>query len=401
MRGVAAAITATVVTLAVAAVAVAGWQSAATGAGYSRASALPAGNTPAATVSGREVTVSWSASAGGAPVAGYVVARYNPSSQAAAIGAACSGTISATTCTESAVPPGQWHYTVTPAQSNWRGAESAQSAAATVGVPALSLSPATVNAVPATVTGQITSFLKTQTVTFRLDNSVSGTLLTGSIIPSPVPTNGTASASVTLPAGTAEGAHTVYAIGSLGDVASAPVAVDTSCSQPGPQTIAASRDSYVDSLAGGSNFGTSVQLLARSAQVFVLSQLRTVVGFNLPAVPARCTLTGADLRLYATNPASGRTIQALRLNGTWTETGVTNSNLPSTTGSAVASTSLSNPAFQEWGVLTAVQAMYAGTNNGFLIKDSVDSAVLSVQQVFQSRNGTPDGQDPQLVLTFG
>ena len=122
-------------------------------------------------------------------------------------------------------PPGTWRYRVAPANANWRGAESAASAAVTVATPALSLAPPSVTTLPAALTGQITNYVNGQTVTFRLDNPTTGTVLTGSIIPSPVPANGTANVSVTLPSGTAAGAHTVYAIGSLGDTASAPVTV--------------------------------------------------------------------------------------------------------------------------------------------------------------------------------
>jgi hypothetical protein len=173
------------------------------------------------------------------------------------------------------------------------------------------------------------------------------------------------------------------------------------CVSPGTQVIAASQDSYVDSLSASSNFGTATDLSVRPAQVLVLSQRRALVQFSLPAVPSHCTLTAAALRLYATGPGSGRTIEAWRLNGSWTETGVTWNNQPATTGTASSSASLSGAGFQSWNVLSQVQAMYSGTNNGFLVKDSADSAVLSVTQTYQSRNGTPDSQDPELRLTFG
>ena len=371
------------------------------GSGHSSAKTLAAGNTPTVSVSNRSVAVSWSASGGAVPVSGYLVRRYDLGNQLQSVGANCAGTVSGLACTENQVPAGSWQYTVTPVNGNWRGAESAKSATATVAAPALSLTPSTINAVPATVTGQIQHYIDGQTVSFRLDNPTTGTLLSGSITPSPVPSNGTAAVSVTIPAGTTDGSHTVYAVGSLGDVASAPLTVDTSCSAPGDQVVSASRDSYVDSLQTNTNFGNSSQLLVRSAQVLVLSRQEAVVGFNLPSIPARCTLTAATLRMYATNPASGRTIDVLRLNGSWTETGVTWNNLPATTGAAVSSASLGSAGFQSWNVLSMTAAMYSGTNDGFLIKDSVDSAVLSVQQVYQSRNGTPDSQDPQLVLTFG
>ena len=62
-----------------------------------------------------------------------IVRRYNTATGTLqAIGAACSGTINALTCTESGVPFGSWQYTITPAASNWRGPESAKSPAAVI-----------------------------------------------------------------------------------------------------------------------------------------------------------------------------------------------------------------------------------------------------------------------------
>ncbi len=381
--------------------AAASWHPGGGGSGYAVAQSLGAGNTPSVSVSNRSVTVSWSATSGGAPVAGYTVRRYNLSGVLQTIGSGCSGAISALTCTETAVSSGSWKYSVTPVQSGWHGNESAQSATAVVASPSLTLSPTTVNSLPATLTGSIQSFIDGQTVTFRLDNQTTGTVLSGSITPSPVPSSGTSSVSVTLPAGTADGSHAIYAIGDQGDVASTDVTVDTSCSSPGNQTLSASQDSYIDSLSASSNFGTQTSMFVRSAQVLVLSQREGLVQFSLPSVPARCTLTAATLKLYATSPNSGRTIDVLRLNGSWTETGVTWNNAPATTGTAASSASLSSAGFQSWDVLSEVQAMYSGTNNGFLVKDHQNSAVVSVQQTYQAREGTTDSQDPQLVLTFG
>jgi hypothetical protein len=101
------------------------------GSGAAKAKTLGSGNAPSASVSGRRVTLSWTASSfttGGA-VPGYLVRRYNAVTgvgQGAANG--CSGTITVLTCSESSVPAGSWQYTVTPAAGNWRGPESAKSA---------------------------------------------------------------------------------------------------------------------------------------------------------------------------------------------------------------------------------------------------------------------------------
>jgi hypothetical protein len=81
------------------------------------------------------VTVTWTAStfAGGTPVPGYVVRRFDSLTQAeATVLPACSGIVSGTSCVESGVPVGSWTYTVTPAAGTWRGAQSAQSAAVVV-----------------------------------------------------------------------------------------------------------------------------------------------------------------------------------------------------------------------------------------------------------------------------
>jgi hypothetical protein len=115
--------------------AAAAWTLTGSGLGAARAKTLGSGSKPTASVSGKKVTVSWTASSytnGGAP-AGYLVRRYNASTGVLqTIGANCSGTITALTCTESNVAAGSWQYTITPATSNWRGPESVKSATVTV-----------------------------------------------------------------------------------------------------------------------------------------------------------------------------------------------------------------------------------------------------------------------------
>ena len=207
----------------------AAWQSPGTGGQSARAITLPAGSTPTASVSNRSVTVSWSAASlpGGGTVAGYDVRRYSTGGVLQSIGSGCSGTVAATSCTETAVPAGSWRYAVMPRQGNWSGAEGGLSSAVTVGAPSLSLAPAAVGSLPATLSGSLASYVAGQTVTFRLDNASTGTVLSATVTPSTIPASGSASVSVTLPAGTASGAHTVYAVGSAGDSASASVAVTT------------------------------------------------------------------------------------------------------------------------------------------------------------------------------
>ena len=124
--------------LAVAAVAVgfpggaaAAWVLTGSGGAAAMAKTLGSGNVPSGSVSGHKVSVTWTATSytNGGAAAGYLIRRYNATTGVLqAIGANCSGTISALTCTENGVPAGSWKYTVTPATGNWRGPESAKSA---------------------------------------------------------------------------------------------------------------------------------------------------------------------------------------------------------------------------------------------------------------------------------
>ncbi len=163
------------------------------------------------------------------------MSRYSAGGVAQTLNSDCNATVVGLSCVEQGVPSGTWTYTVGPRQGNWRGAESAASSPTTVGTATLQLSGSTTLAVlPGTLNGTISNFLAGQTVTFRLDNPTSGTTLTGSITPSPTPSGGQADVNVTVPAGTSTGSHTLYAIGSQGDVASAPFTV----SAPAPTVTA-------------------------------------------------------------------------------------------------------------------------------------------------------------------
>jgi hypothetical protein len=128
----------TAVSFVVVGIAGATWQVTSTGNGYSKALSMPSGNTPTVSVSGVNVTVSWTGNTiGGAAVDGYTIKRYNTSNVLQSIGSACTGLVTSTSCTESSVPAGRWKYTATPNKgTNWVGTESGYSAQAhVVGAP--------------------------------------------------------------------------------------------------------------------------------------------------------------------------------------------------------------------------------------------------------------------------
>jgi hypothetical protein len=81
---------------------------------------------------------------------------------------------------------------------------------------------------------------------------------------------------------------------------------------------------------------------------------RVLVRFNLPSIPTGCQVTSAKLGLYASSYKSGRTLQALRVNAPWTESAVTWSNQPATTGTAA--TVASGFGLREWTVTAQCRA---------------------------------------------
>jgi hypothetical protein len=273
---------------------------------------MPAGNTPTASVAGRSVTVSWAASnlPDGTAIASYTVTRYDTSGNVQTIGSGCSGTIAALTCTESAVPAGTWRYAVTPVRSNWTGTEGPQSPSVTVASPSLTFSSSTtVTSLPTTLSGSIAAFVGGQTVTFRLDNASTGTVLSGTLSPTPVPSGGGSSITVTIPAGTSNGAHTVYAVGSGGtDVASAAITVAV------PYTVTTSAWDLRDASSATEANRSASYAFASDALTLTTGNWSTALTtsryfeFNLNAAqPAGFSVSGANFNFRFAAGASGDT----------------------------------------------------------------------------------------------
>ncbi len=167
------------------------------------------------------------------------------------------------------------------------------------------------------------------------------------------------------------------------------------CASPGTHTATASADSWVDQGSPLTNYATDSSLRVRSKSN---ANARALVRFALPVLSANCTVTLAKLRLYSSSALTGRTLQALRVNAAWTESTVTWSAQPATTGAAA--TVASGTGWREWTVTSQAAAMYSGANNGFLIRDATEGAAAGPEQSLHAREKAPDNP-PQLVLTFG
>ena len=161
------------------------------------------------------------------------------------------------------------------------------------------------------------------------------------------------------------------------------------------QTLTANADAWIDQGGPQANKGTDSVLKVNSKGN---SNMRALVRFLLPSLPAGCEVTSATLRLYAASAKDGRTIQALRIADAWSENAVTWATAPTTVGTAATTSSGSTSGYREWDVAAQVQAMYtSGEHNGFLIRDANENQ--DSEQQYNSREKSSD--QPQLVLQFG
>ncbi|MBK9053053.1 MAG: DNRLRE domain-containing protein [Chloroflexi bacterium] len=197
------------------------------------------------------------------------------------------------------------------------------------------------------------------------------------------------------------GSHTfaVRATDPAGNLDTTPATYSWTVSPPpdcGPQiTVSAVADAWVDRGSTSNNNGRDSILKVQGKNSN--SSMRGMVRFALPTnIPAGCVIESATLRLYAASWKNGRTLQVFRLNGSWTETGVTWNNQPATTGAAA--TTSSGSGWRQWDVATMVQTMLdTGVNNGFLIRDASETGSGAEQQFHAREKGN---NIPVLVITL-
>ena len=162
---------------------------------------------------------------------------------------------------------------------------------------------------------------------------------------------------------------------------------------PGPTTLAAAADAWIDENSASTNKGSDSILKVQSKGP--RDNFRALVRFVVTALPPGCAVDVATLRLYAASMKPGRVLEAVRLASSWSESSVSWSTQPPTTGAAA--TTGSGFGYREWDVSSQVRAMLAdGGNHGFLVRDAVEGA--DAEQQFHSRE--KDVSPPQLVVRF-
>jgi hypothetical protein len=168
-------------------------------------------------------------------------------------------------------------------------------------------------------------------------------------------------------------------------------------------------DSWVNQASPSANLGgdSVLKVTSKSGN----SNTRALIQFTLPTAPSGFTRKHSAMYLRDSSSASGRTIQAFRAGpcaagsvppcqSPWSEGGVTWANQPPTAGTAATAVTVNADGYLGWEVTSLVDAMYTGSNFGFILRDEIDDNPGGPEQQFTSEEGSAD-QIPRLDVTFG
>ncbi len=160
-------------------------------------------------------------------------------------------------------------------------------------------------------------------------------------------------------------------------------------------------DSYVNQASSGTNYGSGTTMSVQSR----LSQAqRTLVMFNLSAIPEDSVINSATLELYASSaPTSGLTLNVHRITGTWTEAGVNWTNQPAYNSTVDASLAGgTTTGWKIWNIASVVQGWVDGTsvNYGLIVKGSVENDKTAITYAFASKENATTGNRPILRINY-
>ena len=176
---------------------------------------------------------------------------------------------------------------------------------------------------------------------------------------------------------------------SSGSASLSPIA-DTAAYQSQPNT------KYGTGAGVGVGVGTTTTM---SAYAFIAFSVATQA-----PLPARCRVTSATLKFFASTPMTGATVDAYRASAAWDAAVLTwNTGRPGFTGTPASSTSLTTgtTGWQQWDVTVLTRELYTGPDYGFALRDSADSAGSARYQTWDSMEGTTVPQRPKLDITWG
>ena len=198
--------------------------------------------------------------------------------------------------------------------------------------------------------------------------------------------------------GLAQHRTTAAFTGQTADTGNTATSAASFCAVPGGSTQSVLNDTYVDEADAATVRGGSTTLRVASGAGTVA---HVYLRFTLPPLQPHCTITGATLRLHAASSQGPGTILVHRASTTWASATNTWNTVPrpAPAGAAVGATA-GAAGWHEWTVTTLTRELYAGTNDGFLVKDAVETNPARAT-IYESLDSLTVANRPQLVLTWG
>ena len=291
-----------------------------------------------ATASGSTVNVTWSASSDNEAVTGYRVYRGTASDFTTSTGTLVAS-VAGTQAADAGVADGSYYYRVLAVDAAGNTSDLSGAAAVTVST-ADTVAPSVPAGVAASVSGS--------DVTVSWSASSDNVAVTGYRVFRGASSGFTADSSSQVgsvsgvsfkDAGVADGTYyyrvaAVDGAGNVSDASTAVKAVVSTAVQPVTVQVRPTDDAAVSESTPTVNSGTDTQLWAKRSpgqQAFIL--------VDVPAAPAGTVLTGASLSLRTSTDSSAGSTGQFRLDlvtGSWTESGVTWNNRPTTVGAKLA-----------------------------------------------------------------
>jgi hypothetical protein len=181
----------------------------------------------------------------------------------------------------------------------------------------------------------------------------------------------------------------------------------TFCTTPNTRTLSPTADTAAYQSAPNSKYGTATGIGVGVGTTTSMNAY-TFIAFSVATqqpLPARCKVTGATLRFFASTPMTGATIDAYRADAAWDASTLTwNTGMPGfITATKATSTSLTTgtTGWQEWDVTALTKQLYTGPDYGFALRDSATSAGSARYQTWDSMESTTAIQRPELRLSWG
>lgn len=176
-------------------------------------------------------------------------------------------------------------------------------------------------------------------------------------------------------------------------------------------SAAAGKDAVLDSRLGTTNFGSSSDVMSVAwTNGGTPTTGRTLLEFDLSAIPAGAIINSAELSLYGYTSVSNGSHSSLsgsnesyiqRVTTSWNENTVTWNTQPSVTtaGQAVLAQSTFSPQdYLNIDVTAMVQAMMTSGNNGFMLRLATESYYR--RMIFGSSDNSNSALHPKLVINY-